>query len=107
MSIPWRSRPLRRCEAAAAQGQFFAPLEGLAGGGFADEAGVLDVAALSVPDRDRLRAEVRSGRYREKVLQGLHEAITSGAHIVPEVFINGDHYQGELKRDPLSAALRA
>jgi protein-disulfide isomerase len=94
-------------EAAAAQGQFFAALDRLAGGGFADEAGLLDVAALAVPDGDRLRAEVSSSRYREKILQDIHEATTSGAHVVPEVFINGDHYQGELKRDPVGAALRA
>lgn len=94
-------------QAAAAQGQFFAALDRLAGGGFADEAGLLDLAALSVPDGERLRAEVRSGRYREKVVQDIHEATTSGAHVVPEVFISEEHYQGELKRDPLGAALTA
>ena len=66
-------------EAAAAQGQFFAVLDRLASGGFADEAGLLDVAALSVPDGERLRAEVRSGWYREEVVQDIREAITSGS----------------------------
>jgi protein-disulfide isomerase len=94
-------------EAAAAQGQFFAALDRLAGGGFADEAGLLDVAALSVPDGERLRAEVRSGRYRENVVQDIHTATASGAHVVPEVFINGEHYQGDLKRDALGVALKA
>jgi protein-disulfide isomerase len=94
-------------EAAAAQGQFFAALDRLAGGRFADEADLLDVAALSVPEGERLKAEVRSGRYREKVVQDIRTAITSGARVVPEVFINGEHYQGELKRDPLGAALKA
>jgi protein-disulfide isomerase len=94
-------------EAAAAQGQFFAALDRLAGGGFADQAGLLDVAALSVPDGERLKAEVRSGRYRERVVQYIHEATASGAHVVPEVFIDGEHYQGDLKRDPLGAALKA
>jgi protein-disulfide isomerase len=94
-------------EAAAAQGRFFAALDRLASGGFADEAGLLDLAARSVPDGERLKAEVRVGRYRENVVQNIHEATTSGAHVVPELFIDGEHYQGELKRDPLDAALTA
>jgi protein-disulfide isomerase len=94
-------------EAAGAQGQFFAALDQLAGGGFDDEAGLLDAAAVSVPDGERLRADVRSGRYREAVVQDIHEATASGTRVVPEVFINGEHYEGELKRDPLGAALSA
>ena len=92
-------------EAAAAQDRFFDALDRLAGGGFTDEAGVLALAAESVADPDRLRTEASSGRYRARIVSQINQAAASGAHVVPEVFIDGQHYDGELKHDALVRAL--
>lgn len=92
-------------EAAAAQGRFFAALNDLAGGRFSDEAGLLEVAGQTVPDAMRLAAEVRGGQHRETIAQHIRYATSSGAHVVPEFYIDGAHYAGELRVDPLLAAL--
>ncbi len=93
-------------EAAAAQEKFFALLDHLAGTGCSDEAQVLDAAAHYVADPDRLRQEVSAGRYREAVIAQIQQATTSGAHAVPELYIDGDRYGGPIIRDDVARALR-
>jgi hypothetical protein len=92
-------------EAAAAQGRFFEALDVLAQGGYSNEEELLTRAAQSVPEPERLREDVKDGRFRPTVVQHIRQATASGAHGVPEVFIDGEHYDGTLKRDPLAAAL--
>ena len=92
-------------EAAAAQGRFFDTLQGLSQHGFRNEAELLDRVAPSVPDPNRLRADVTNGRFRATIVEHIRQATASGARAVPEVFIDGEHYGGALTPDPLSAAL--
>jgi thioredoxin family protein len=93
-------------EAAAAQGMFFELLDQLANSGLRDESELLALACRYVPDPDRLQLEVRGGRYRDSVIEQIHQATASGAHAVPEIYINGAHYGGPIKRDDLNRALR-
>jgi hypothetical protein len=93
-------------EAAAAQGRFFELLDDFATSVVRDEGELLDRAAGHVPDPDRLREEVRDGRYRSSVVDQIRQATSSGAPNVPDVFINGAHYDGAIRRDDLSRALR-
>lgn len=93
-------------EAAAAQGRFFETLDALAQSGFADEAELLARTAESVPDPERLRDDVNEGRFRTTVVEHIRYATASGAHGVPEVFINGKYYEGALTRDSVRAALQ-
>ncbi len=92
-------------EAAAAQGRFFEALDVLAQAGFSNDAELVARLAQSVPDPERLRNEVRDGRYRSTIIEHIRHAAASGVHGVPELFINGEHYAGALTRDPLGAAL--
>ena len=92
-------------EAAGAQGQFFAVLDRLSSARFNDEAELLSIAASCVADPERLRLEVRDGRHRAKVVEHIHQATSSGAHVVPELYINGAHYGGALQADALTQAL--
>lgn len=92
-------------EAAAAQDRFFETLDVLAQAGFSNEEELLSRTALSVPDPERLRSDVRDGRFRATVVEHIRRATTSGVHGVPEVFIDGRHYGGALTRDSLRAAL--
>lgn len=93
-------------EAAAAQGKFFELLDRLASSGARDETELLDLATRSVADPDRLELEVRAGRYRASVVEQIHQATASGAHAVPEIYINGTHYCEPIKRDDLDRTLR-
>jgi protein-disulfide isomerase len=93
-------------EAAAAQGKFFELLNHLANTGVRDEAELLDVASRHVADPDRLRLEVRAGRYRASVVEQIHQATASGAHAVPEIYINNKHYHGPVTTDDLDRTLR-
>ena len=93
-------------EAAAAQGKFFEVLDQLAKSGLRDETELLEVASRYVADPDRLELEVRTGRYRPSVVEQIHQATASGAHAVPEVYINGTHYGGPIRRDDLDRTLR-
>jgi Thioredoxin len=92
-------------EAAAAQGRFFETLDVLAQAGFSNDAELLARIAPSVPDPERLRNDVKDGRFRSTVVEQIRQATASGVHGVPEVFIDGKHYGGALTRDPLRAAL--
>lgn len=92
-------------EAAAAQGRFFETLDVLAQAGFSNEAELLARVAQSVPDPERLRSEVKDGRFRSTVVEHIRRATASGVHGVPEVFLDGQHYGGALTRDSLRAAL--
>jgi hypothetical protein len=92
-------------EAAAAQGQFFEVLDELADGGFEDETELLGLASSRVSDPDRLRLEMADGRYRPLVVEHIRQAIASGAHGIPAVYINGLRYDGDLEPDDLSRAL--
>jgi hypothetical protein len=94
-------------EAAAAQGSFFELLDRLAEAGVADEEALLQVAAGSVGDPERLREEVAAGRYRPRIVEQIRQAITSGARGVPEIYIDGEHYDGGLRVDPVTRALDA
>jgi protein-disulfide isomerase len=93
-------------EAAAAQGKFFELLDHLADAGVRDETQVLAVATRLVPDPDRLQLEVGDGRYRASVVHQIRQATASGAHNVPEIYIDGTHYSGPIRRDDLNRALR-
>lgn len=93
-------------EAAAAQGRFFETLDVLARAGFSDDAELLARTAQSVPDPERLRSDVRNGRFRSAIVEHIRQATASGTHGVPEVFIDGNHYGGALTRDQLRAALQ-
>jgi protein-disulfide isomerase len=92
-------------EAAAAQGRFFETLDILAQAGFSNEAELLERAAQSVPDPERLRNDVKDGRFRSTIVEHIRQATASGVHRVPGVFIEDKHYGGALRRDPLGAAL--
>ncbi len=92
-------------EAAAAQGRFFEALDDLAQAGFGSEAELLERTAQSVPDPERLRSDVKDGRFRSTIVEQIRRATASGVHAVPEVFIDGERYAGALARDPLEAAL--
>jgi hypothetical protein len=93
-------------EAAATQGKFFEVLDHLVASGCSDEAQVLDVAAHYVDDPDRLREEVSSGRYRDSVIAQIRQGTSSGAHAVPEVYLDGARYSGPIIRDDVARALR-
>jgi protein-disulfide isomerase len=93
-------------EAAAAQGKFFELLDDFAASPLEDEDGLLKRAAAHVPDPDRLREDVRGGRYRASVVEQIRQAATSGAPAVPDVYINGSHYEGSITPDDLDRALR-
>lgn len=93
-------------EAAAAQGKFFELLNHLANTGVRDEAELLDLASRHVADPDRLRLEVRAGSYRASVIEQIHQATASGAHIVPEIYVNDKHYGGPVTTDDLGRTLR-
>ena len=92
-------------EAAGAQGRFFEALDVLAQGGFSNEAELLDRVARAVPDPERMRNDVKDGRFRSTIVEHIHQATASGARGVPEVFIEGNRYGGTLTRDSLVAAL--
>src|SRR6202035_3303064 len=92
-------------EAAAAQGRFFETLDVLARAGFSNDAELLARIAQSVPDPQRLRSDVKDGRFRFIIVEHIRQATASGVQGVPELFIDGDHYAGALTRDPLGAAL--
>lgn len=92
-------------EAAAAQGRFFEALDVVAQGGFSTDDELIERISQSVPDPERLRNEVKDGRFRATVVEHIHQATASGVHAVPEVFIDARHYGGVLTRDPLGAAL--
>ena len=93
-------------EAAAAQGSFFEVLDDFARSPIHDEDELLDRAASHVGDSDRLRQEVRAGRYRASVVGQIRQATASCAPAVPGVYINGAHYDGSIKRDDITRALR-
>jgi hypothetical protein len=92
-------------EAAAAQGRFFEILDVLAQTRFSNDAELLARIAQSVPDPERLRNDVKDGRFRSTIVEHIRQATASGVHGVPEVFIDGNHYDGALTRDSLGAAL--
>ncbi len=93
-------------EAAAAQGKFFELLGHLANSGVRDETELLEIAAGCVADPDRLRLEVRGGRYRASVVEQIRQATASGTHAVPEIYINGARYGEPIRRDELDRTLR-
>jgi hypothetical protein len=94
-------------EAAAAQGRFFELLDDFAASAPRDENELLERAAGHVPDSDRLRSEVRAGRYRASVVEQIGQATASGAPTVPSVYIDGPRYDGPIRPDELARALRA
>jgi protein-disulfide isomerase len=95
-------------EAAGAQGMFFELLDRLVSAPFGDdEETLLTTAAGCVADPERLRQEVQAARYRDTIVQQIDEATASGAHVIPELYIDGEHYSGELKTDALTRALVA
>ena len=93
-------------EAAAAQGKFFELLDDFASSAFGNENEMLDRAAGQVEDPDRLRGDVRSGRYRASVVQQIRRATASGAQSVPCVYIDDAQYNGPITRDDIARALR-
>jgi hypothetical protein len=92
-------------EAAAAQGSFFDLLDRLAEANVAEEEALLEIAAGAVADPGRLREEVAAGRYRPRVVEQIRQASASGARGVPEIYIEGKHYDGGLRVDPVTRAL--
>jgi protein-disulfide isomerase len=95
-------------EAAGAQGKFFELLDRLISAPFGeDEETLLTIAASCVADPERARREVEAQRYRDTIVRQIDEATASGAHVIPELYIDGEHYSGELKTDALTRALVA
>jgi hypothetical protein len=94
-------------EAAAAQGRFYVALYRLARGGFTDEPGLLALVAALVPDGDRIKAEVRDGRHRARIAEHIHQATASGARMIPEVYLEGSHYHGNIRPEYLRRAVAA
>jgi Thioredoxin len=92
-------------EAAAAQGRFFELLDRLSDANVPDEEALLEAACDTVEDGDRLREEVDAGRYRARIIEQIRQAAASGARVVPEIYIDGEHYDGGLRVDPLTKAL--
>lgn len=92
-------------EAAGAQGEFFALLDRLARTGLSDQANLFATAGSVVADPDRLRREVSNGRYRQDVVEHIHDATASGAHAIPALYINEAPYEGRLDVDGLTRAL--
>jgi len=92
-------------EAADAQGCFFDLLDRLAEAGVPDEHALLTMADGCVADPDRLREEVADGKYRSKIVEQIKQATESGARVVPEIYIDGEHYDGALRVDPRTKAL--
>lgn len=92
-------------EAAADQGRFFEALGLLVEGVASSDEAMVERIAASAPDPNRLRADVKDGRFRSAVIRHIREATASGVRGVPEVFIEGKHYGGALTRDSLAAAL--
>jgi Thioredoxin len=92
-------------EAASAQGRFFELLGRLCDEGVRSEVALQELAERVVGDPERLRAEVREGRYRAKVIEHIRQATASGVHAVPELYIDGTRYDGVLARDVLTRAL--
>jgi hypothetical protein len=92
-------------EAAGAQGAFFELLDRLARAAPTDEATLLESASGSVPDPERLLAEVADGLHRARVIAHIGYATESGVSAIPEVFIEREHYAGVVKNDALSYAL--
>jgi hypothetical protein len=94
-------------EAAAAQGKFFELLDDYARSAPRDESELLQRAEHHVPDPDRLREEVRAGRHRASVVNQIRQAVASGAPGVPDVYIDGTHYDGPVRTDEFARALRS
>jgi protein-disulfide isomerase len=92
-------------EAAGAQGRFFELLDRLAAAGCKSESELAEAAAAVVDDPERLRTEVADGRYRPMVIEHIRHATASGAHAVPELYIDGDQYNGVLARDVVARTL--
>jgi protein-disulfide isomerase len=92
-------------EAAGAQGAFFELLDRLIEAPPGDEPALLSLAGGCVADGARLREDVAAGRYRDRIVQQINSATASGAHAVPELYIDGTPYAGELKHDAMSRAL--
>jgi protein-disulfide isomerase len=93
-------------EAAAAQAKFFELLDEYAGSAPRDESELLQRAEHHVPDPGRLREEVRAGRHRASIVNQIRQAVASGAPGVPDVYIDGTHYDGPIRTDEFDRALR-
>jgi protein-disulfide isomerase len=93
-------------EAAANQGRFFEVLDHLTSARVSEEAELLDVASQHVDDPERLRHQVEGGDCQAAVVAQIRHATTSGARTVPEIYINGAHYDGPIVRDVLDRTLR-
>jgi hypothetical protein len=52
-----------------------------------------------------LRAEVEDGRHRGRIADQIRQATASGAHLIPEVYINGIHYDGDIRPEFLRREL--
>jgi hypothetical protein len=94
-------------EAAGAQGRFFELLDELVVTGVTEEAELLDRASAFVADPDRLRLELATARHRPRVIENIRWATASGAHTIPEIYIDEVHYRDELTRPALLRALGA
>jgi protein-disulfide isomerase len=92
-------------EAAGAQGRFFELLDRLSDSNLPDEEALLIAAGECVVDPERLRGEVRAGRYRSRIADQIRQATSSGARGVPEIYIDGEHFGGGVTVDPLTRAL--
>jgi protein-disulfide isomerase len=94
-------------EAAADQGKFFELLDDLAASGVTDETGLLERATRHVADPERLKQDVQGNRHRDSVVEQIHQATSSAASSVPELYIDGVKYNGPITRDDIGRALRA
>jgi protein-disulfide isomerase len=94
-------------EAAEAQGKFFELLDDYAQSALSDENELLRRAQHRVPDPGRLREELRAGRYRASIVNQIRQAVATGAPAVPDVYIDGTHYDGPVTTDEFDRALRS
>lgn len=93
-------------EAAGAQGKFWEMHDALfENQGMLDEDALPALAAAMQIDGERLRDEVESGRYRERVLAQAAEGRAAGASGTPSFFINGERYHGDSDHASLAEAI--
>lgn len=93
-------------EAAGAQGKFWEMHDALfENQGMLDEDALPALAGAMRIDAGRLRDELESGRYRDKVLAQAEQGRAAGASGTPSFFINGERYHGDSDHASLAEAI--
>jgi protein-disulfide isomerase len=105
---PYAEMAAEAAEAAAAQGRFWDMHDAL----YQHQSELsptflLGLAASLELDVDRLCADMKSGRFRERVDNDAADATHNGAQETPTFFINGEKHEGDTDEESLAAALMA